>query len=57
LEVFEQLVRSVLSDYPSLSVKYTASIFEMPVMNKLGFITEKTSTNYFYVKYERKEAL
>jgi hypothetical protein len=57
LKIFEHLLNNLLSDYPNLTLKYVASIFEMPVVSKLGFTTEKTSTNYFYTKHERKEAL
>ena len=57
LEVFEDLLRNLMSDYHNSTLKYVASNVEVPIMKKNGFTTEKTSTNYFYMKYERKETL
>jgi hypothetical protein len=56
-EVLEQLLRNLMSDYPNLALRYVASTAEFSVLEKLGFVIEKRSTNYFYMKYERKKTV
>jgi len=56
-KVFDQLLRNLMSDNPGLTLRYVSSSSEMPIVEQLGFVVEKTSKNYFYVKYEQKKGL
>ena len=57
IDIFEQLLRNLISDHPNLTFKYVASNAEVNTMQTMGFIIEKTSTKYSYMKYERKETI
>ena len=57
IDIFEQLLRNLISDHPNLTFKYVASNAEVNTMQTMGFIIEKTITKYSYMKYERKETI